>query len=110
MRLQLCSAFPSFPFEIIASVYMRLGHDEDATTQANCACFCSIMHAFARTAASRRNQRARAAQVVNHISVLQDMLAPKVTAAMAADAMLKCADDIDAAAFMLMSVSDRAPL
>ena len=35
MRLQLCSAFPSVPFEIIAPVYMRLGHDEDATTQAN---------------------------------------------------------------------------
>lgn len=37
------------------------------------------------------------------------MLAPNVTAAMAADAMLKCADDIDAAAVMLMSVSDRGP-
>ncbi len=46
---------------------------------------------------------------MKRISVLQDMLAPKVTAAMAADAMLKCADDIDAAAVMLMSVSDRAP-
>jgi len=54
MRLQLCSAFPSVPFEIIAPVYMRLGHDEDATTQANRAYFCSIMHAFARAAASRR--------------------------------------------------------
>ena len=48
-------------------------------------------------------------QVVQRISQLQDMLAPNVTAAMAADAMLKCADDIDAAAVMLMSVSDRGP-
>jgi len=34
------------------------------------------------------------------------MFAPKVTAAMASDALLKCADDIDAAAVMLMTVSD----
>ena len=46
---------------------MRLGHDEDAT-----------------------------AQVAFQISKLMDLFAPRVTAAMAADAMLKCCDDADA--------------
>ncbi len=36
------------------------------------------------------------------------MFAPRVTAAMAADAMLKCCDDADAAAAMLLSVDDVA--
>ncbi len=59
---------------------MRLGHDHDAT-----------------------------AQVAFQISKLMDLFSPRVTAAMAADAMLKCCDDADAAAAMLLSIED-APL
>jgi hypothetical protein len=44
--------------------------------------------------------------VLQRISQLQEMFGPKVTAATASDALLKCGDDIDAAAVMLMTVSD----
>ena len=52
MRLasQLCSTFPNVPFEIIAPVYMRLGHEEDATSQARMharLCFAPKLTVFA---------------------------------------------------------------
>lgn len=75
--MQISSSFPNIPFEIAAPIYTRLGHDEETTTQ-----------------------------VASNISKLVDMFAPRVTAATAADAMLKCCDDVDAAAAMLLSVED----